>query len=752
MRSIILVLFTTILIGSPALIFGEDKGAKLGEITVSAGRLMVPTKETGETVYTGTELTKEGISLGGVRAMSNAWSSISILPGVNFRSPDPANMASTQMGISIRGVSGSLGSMSVEGIPIYGGNPIGPRTYTLDLENFDSIALYKGAVPPELGPGAGTRGGTLQLRPSWAREDFNINFSQFFGSYQHTKTFIRLDSGKIGNLATRHSLSYSYSEEQKWRGEGKIGPRNNVNYTLVQPIGSSFEFKLWANYNDIKHHKYRTLTYQQASDLNTYQKYDYNQEFTGNPKLDWNYYDYWTLKWTNHDIFGYLTAKLTDNIKLAIKPYYREEEKQDSSGSSSISGPKNSKNPGLQVSQWTVKRYGTLIEGTWTYGHITGLFGYQHEWQQWNDNPTKNYWINPDASLTFVGWGRYTRSTEKGYRYSPYLKISGSIDKLSWQAGMKYLKLKEGYNEGYITQFDSGGLPYAVREPKLDYGGQTYDALIPTAGISYALSENTEIYSSFGRTFQQPYAYMPIINLYYNLYTKFQKMGITMKDLFNDYKPEITENLDVGLRIRTNYLELYPTLFLSSHKNLWTPVTPGWKDPDNPSQPLKDPSNNQPVSYSTFVGRAKGYGFELATNIFLSDRISFFLNPAYTKLEYKGDITQRGIVFNTDGKQVVGVPSWTLSTGIIAKYKAFELCPILRYVSGTYSNLAFTERISSYHVFDLKAAYKIGNIGNLKNIRLSIEAYNLFDKKYIVDQGYYQGAPFTIYGSLMSNF
>ncbi len=57
MRSIILVLFTTILIGSPALIFGEDKGAKLGEITVSAGRLMVPTKETGETVYTGTELT-----------------------------------------------------------------------------------------------------------------------------------------------------------------------------------------------------------------------------------------------------------------------------------------------------------------------------------------------------------------------------------------------------------------------------------------------------------------------------------------------------------------------------------------------------------------------------------------------------------------------------------------------------------------------------------------------------------------------
>ncbi len=218
---VVMFLSLFFIFSSPA--FSETKDEKLEEIVVTGERILAPTKETAETVFTGMELTREGIKLGGTASSTNVWNAIGIFPGVMFESPDPANMASTQMAVRVRGVGGSLGSMSVEGIPIYGGNPIGPRTYILDLENFEGIALYKGAVPADLGPGAGTRGGTIQLRPLWAMDKFNLTLKQIVGSFNYTKSFIRLDSGKINNLGTKISLSYSYAEEEKWRVRVKLG-------------------------------------------------------------------------------------------------------------------------------------------------------------------------------------------------------------------------------------------------------------------------------------------------------------------------------------------------------------------------------------------------------------------------------------------------------------------------------------------------------------------------------------------------
>jgi hypothetical protein len=45
--------------------------------------------------------------------------------------------------------------MTVEGVPNWGGNPIGPRDYIYDTENFQGIAVYKGATPADLGTGVG---------------------------------------------------------------------------------------------------------------------------------------------------------------------------------------------------------------------------------------------------------------------------------------------------------------------------------------------------------------------------------------------------------------------------------------------------------------------------------------------------------------------------------------------------------------------------------------------------------------------
>lgn len=726
--------------------------AALGEIKVTEEKIIAPTKETTETVYTGVEVTKKGIELGGEPARSHVWKALSILPGVLFDSYDPANLSSTQFGIRVRGVSGGLGTMSVEGIPIYGGNPIGPRTYILDLENFTSLGFYKGVVPVELGSGTGTRGGTIELKPLWAKESFSIDLKQSLGMFEYKKSFVRIDSGKLNTYGTRFSFSYSFTEEEKWRGKGTLGPRDNLNFTFVQPIGDSLNLRVWFNYNNIPHHKYRSLSYAQASDLKNFRRYDYTTEFTGNPSVDWQFYEYNTLEWENKDLFAYLDYKFSDLISFQLKPYYREEEKNELSGSSSLSGPTGSK-PGVSEAGWTTKRYGLISQIFLKQNNFQGLLGYHYQASEWLDSKQENYWLNPNGSLTFVGWGRFTESKDKSPLYSPFLRLSGNMDMFNWQVGIKHLKTKDTQNEGYLTKYTATNVPYLAREPLLDYGGREYTAWLPSLGLSYTLGPTLEIYTSAGRTFQTPYAYMPLVNLYYNLYPKFKKMGITLDDLFKDYKPEITNNIDLGIRFRTDRFELYPTIYYSKHKNLNTPITPGWKDPDDPTKLLLDPTTKRPVSFNTFVGEATGYGLELGSNLALAENLHLFFNPSYVKMEYDEDIVSRGITYNVTGKQVVNVPKKMLSAGLIAKWYGFEIIPKLRYIGKSYGDLNYTEKIPGYTVADLGLSYTLDSIEKIqiKNLKFTLEVYNVLDKEYFVPN-YYPGVPFTVFGSIYFNF
>jgi len=726
--------------------FSEEM-KELPEVVVTAP--LIPTKEATETVYTGYEITEKGLKLKGEKGYTNLWDQISTLPGVIFQSTDPGNLM-FRGSVRVRGIDGSLGTMTVEGVPIYGGNPIGPRPNIVDLENFKSLALYKGSIPIELGTGVGTRGGVIALRPRWAEEKPGIVLKGDLGNHDYWRTYLRVDSGKIGPFETRFSISGSYAEEDKWKGKGEIGPRKNLNFTLVQPISERITFKLWSNYNKIDQYNYRSLSYAQAKDEDNYYHYDYNKEFTGNPQIDWQYYKFYKTIWENEDIYGFVDIKGTDWLKLEIKPYWRRERKGDWSGSKSVIGFKASK-PGVTLSTWTADRYGAIAQAVFEYKWLKAVLGYHYEENKWKDSISKNYWLNKDGSLTFVGWGRFTKSEDPTVTQSPYASISGSFGKLSLQAGVKYFDMREPKSEGYITKYTSNGTPYIDRYPLMDYGDRRYTHWSPSFGISYLFKPEFEAYLSAGRTFQRPYMYMPIINLYTRLYDKFAKLGISLSDLFKDYKSEETDNLDIGLRIRTEHFDLFPVVYFQRHRHLNTPVTPGWRDPDDPKKPLIDPSTGRPVSFNTFVGKAKGYGFELGSFFRITNYFYFFFNPSYVRLTYDGDITSQGTTYSVDGKQVVNVPKWSINAGAMLNYKGFEISPIYRYVGSSYGDLSTNEKIPSYSVWDLNISYNKENLGMLKDLRISLNFYNIFDKKYIIP-GYYFGAPFTVIGSIEFKF
>jgi len=108
------------------------------------------------------------------------------------------------------------------------------------------------------------------------------------------------------------------------------------------------------------------------------------------------------------------------------------------------------------------------------------------------------------------------------------------------------------------------------------------------------------------------------------------------------------------------------------------------------------------------------------------------------------------------------VPKWTVVSGLILKYKDFEVVPQMRYLGKRYGDCQHKEEIPSYAVFDVKLNYIKEKIGMLKGLKVSLEFDNIFNKKYVsvinaMDDAvsgttYGVGAPFTMRGSISFAF
>ncbi len=728
-------------------VFAGDEESRLSPVFVRGEKIVVPTKQTDEAVYTGQEITTKGIQLSGEKGKSSIYEVISILPGIVFEGIDPSNLATEQANIRIRGVRGYLGSMTVEGVPNYGGNPIGPRAYIYDTENFEGIAVYKGAVPADLGSSMGNRSGAIELHPLWAEKDFGLKASESMGMFDYKRSYVRLNSGSVGGAGTRFSLSYSYAAQKKWKGPGEIGPRDNFNFTFVQPIRKDFEIKVWGNLNEIEHNKYRYLTYGQLTDLGKNYRLDFNERLTAPLHL---YYEFNKEYHKNRDLLVSIKGSIGENIKISLKPYRSKEDANIWDGSQGITFNKQTK-PGAIKRIRDIEREGILADISCDLGVLKTSGGYHHESSDMNIYD-ENYWINPNGSLTYLGYGVFATSGTT-HISSPYIKFAGTLDRLNWQAGIKYFEFKDSDTQGYRTVPDVNGNPVIQPAPYLDRKGETYKIWLPTTGVSYKFDESSELYLSYGRNYIRPYAYMPILRTYNRLYNEFVKQGITLNELFKNRSIEQSDYIDIGLRFRKEIIELSPTVFLSRHKNLLTVVT----DPR-----VIDPQTNSPVNYQLNIGKANGYGLELGTNIFISDWLSFYVNPTFSKLTYDGNISFSGKELPTDGKQVVDVPKWIVGSGLIVKLGDFEIVPSMRFVGKRYGDSDHDEAISSYSVFDLKLNYHKDKWAFFKSVSVSLEVDNIFNKKYVsiinaMDDAvsgttYGVGSPFFINGRITFTF
>ncbi|MGQ9745976.1 MAG: TonB-dependent receptor [Dissulfurimicrobium sp.] len=702
----------------------EMSSMSLKEVVVTGEKIVIPTKQTNETVYTGSEITKKGLEIQGTKATTSIYEAIDILPGISVEGIDPYGLAAEQKHIRTRGVRGYLGAMTVEGVPNYGIAPIGPREYIYDTENLESIAVYKGAVPADLGTGVGARGGAIELRPRWPKKDFTFNLQQGIGENNYTRTFLRVDSGNLPSLGTAFATSYSYTEANKWKGPGDLGPRNNICFMVSQPIGDKDIIKIWYNYNDLKQNLYRPLTYRETKELSDNYYKDYHDSLRGTKDWDIYYYNYNRGEYTNYDILGEIPLSLSDSVRVTFKPYYSKEDTDILNGTVSQGGI-------IQKRVRDLERYGAISKIDWKFLGATMSAGY---WFESSDMLIRNKMYDP-VSFNFKGYGISIKSDDNGIVHSPYLKLAGSIGNFDWQMGLKYFYYKEPSSEGYIFSPSSHKL---VKASDLYREKKEYDEVLPTLGVSYHPSDFLSFYTSYSRNYIRPYAYIPLINTYNQNRSKFQAAGVNLNNLFNGYDMETSDTYELGARLSHNWIDISLVGFYSKHDNLLTTVY--------------DPRVK--VSYYQNVGEATGYGVELETNIYVTDFLTVFFNPTYTILTYDNDLTYQGITMNTKNKQVVDTPKWCVKSGIILTYKDFEAVAKIKYLAERYGDVKHKEKIDDYVVSDLKIGYTMKHLSLIDNLTLSLEFTNIFDKKYVsvIDAmddtregsaSYYVGAPRT---------
>ncbi len=712
---------------------GHKDVMTMEELTVTSDPIIQPTRQADETVYTGTEITTKGIESQGAKARTSVYESMDVLPGVNVESADQFGLGAEQRNVRVRGVKGYFGALTVLGVPNYGGNPIGPRDYLYDMENFQSVSVYKGAVPANIGTGVGSRGGAVVLKPLWPTEDFGLKLSQNLGSDSYQRSFVRMDSGTLPRTGTRLSASYSYSEAEKWKGPGETGPRDNLNIALTQDFGDLVEAKLWVNHNQLDQDLYRALRFEQADKLSDFQDFDFNSRLSGDPAQDISYYKYNRGSYENTDVLGVVNITPSDSLRLTLKPYLSREDSEIYEGTQARGGV-------VQKREREIDREGAISELSWDKGGVQSVVGYLFERSDM-DISSRDYLPVSDG-LAYRGAGIVASPSGDNYVHSPYVKLSGSLGSLDWQAGLKYFYYDEASSQGYIDA--DGSLQRAA---DLDREARTYDMFLPTAGLGYWASDSIYLHASYGKNFVRPYAYMPIVATYNNNRKDFQDQGVTLNDLFDGYDMEESDNFDLGVRYSTPWCEIAPTLFYAEHSNLLTPVF--------------DPRVNQ--TYYQNVGEATSYGLDLETSFFLHDNLTLFINPTYTVMEYEDDITFQGETLDTEGNQVIDTPELMVRGGLIFNWKDLELIPSVRYTGRRYGDVAHNERIDSYTTVDVQATYTLEKAVRDRDLKLSLELNNILDEEYIssitamdYNQGgeasYYVGAPFSAVVSASVDF
>ncbi|WP_428737977.1 TonB-dependent receptor [Sulfurimonas sp.] len=666
----------------------------------------------------------------------NPYKAISLEAGVDIRTNDPFGMSVTH---KIRGKADRNIGETLEGLPLKGIGPGGGLSTMVDIENIKSISIEKGAIKADSGFGYGSDNGMVNMQMKRPLNEFSAELKQAFGSYNFSKTYLRVDSGEVANTA-KFFLSGSYTQADKFKGEGKSPKRKNFAFGVASTSDQKIKWEIYGIYNDEQKHSYKGLTYDQSKDLSRYKDADYNTELTGDATSDAQYYDHNKQDFQTYTLFAKVEVPLSLDDTVSFRPYFLNDKGYSYSSS------------GNKVIDWIVDHdtFGAVLEYTHTFDNAKVKAGYWYQEDEPPGPPTSRK-LRTGDDLEFIKWERIIKVRQNHKFSAPFLTYEQTFGNTIVEAGLKYLWLTSpslvSYNTTGIGDVSYEEALTQVSDIDFKLRANTYEIFLPNIGVTHFLNENSSLKASYGRNYNTPsYGFGGSMIKYFTS-SAVNKDLAKMQEMWAALKPEESDNFDLGYKyegLKTNFAS---TLFYSQVKNVG----------GNFYDPILD------YTYQQNTAKAESYGLELSGAYNFSPTLLLRGAATYNHYAFTTDIeSSSGAYIQTKGNQLPDVPLFFANISAEYSLAGYKIVPIVRYLGKRYVDVEHQYTIDPHYLMDI-SINKEFILTKDQSLQLSLACTNLFDKAYIStfsaselnvkpDISYTVGAPRTVFGSVSYKF
>lgn len=637
---------------------------------------------------------------------SSPFKAVAAAPSVSFQSADPQGLSETgyHETIRIRGVgqTGPSSSRNIDDLPLTV-NPGGSKGI-LDMENVSAIDLYRGAAPVDKSLGFSNLPGKIDLktRAPESRLATEANFTG--GSDDFRRFFLRQDMGRHGSVSG--FVSGSYSAGDKWKGEGDF-ERQNLFAGLALDGGDAWGMELYAGYNQDERDNYRFFSYALASDFSNYER-----DWSSDPsKVDYQGYN--RQEFTDRFIYANLHARLAEGVELSIKPYYLTE-----SGDYWFSSINSTDATKSRVIDWMIEHdnLGVLTRLDWQLApgqRLTPGLWVQTQEPPGPPSTQKKYKVTA-SGLVFDGW-QVLADNDSHQLISPFLSYLGTFDRLSVEAGLRYVDLRLGeltaYNAtGAAAKLADADAARAVGgvDAMASADAKTFDEWLPYLGLSWRLDPATRVFTRLGRSYGLDVNLFPY---YYAQKSQFVAKGVSLQSLWDRLELETADNIDLGLAYERDDWSVGLTSFYARHANKQSTIY--------------DPGIG--VRYPWNIADAERYGIELEGTWRITPAWRLSGNYTWNRFSYLDDLALSSrATIGTEGKQVVDTPEHMLKLGLYYEQPVWGAGVSLSYIGERYGDVLNEERVDAVTLVDASAHYKLS-----KALTVKLEVLNLFDEEYI---------------------
>jgi iron complex outermembrane receptor protein len=737
--------------------------------------------------------TNSAVEMSGVQAQKilpgiSPLKAIQTLPGVLYATADPWGNNEQNESLVVHGFTTQQLGYTMDGVPL-GDQQYGPYnglspSRALTSENVKAVQLESGAG--SLGVASTSNlGGVIQTFSSDPMDHFGVDVRETAGSYDTSRTFLRLDSGDIGDGFEGY-LSYLHQNQRAWDFDGyQHGDQLNLKVVRANDVGkftfyADWNSKVEPNEDSVSVGNQQTPAGQgfvpytrpflypnlpaaiaslqtnpaqpgtppvaQGNNFSNYHSAAQREDALTYAQYDWNIDP--NIIWSNQVYFHHVTGRgiVAGPVNNAGLPalfatYFPG---QVVGGSSSSTGSLTNlvnlfggQGYEVRTTEYRINRFGERSTLDWKLGDHDIEFG---AWYERNASRTGRRWYPFSASsddLTPYDVPRNPLLTQYDVSIRTddlqfHLQDSWHIAPgLTLQAGFK-TSLQTAGNNVITNQRNAPGVAVPVVFPQGTISSNGW--FLPQVGATWDATEHEQFFMNVQENYRQTIPYAAGSSFYGS-----SPFSLGTQAAFNTFKntvhPERSWTYELG--VRTQYDLDWGVLtgidgqanyyHVDFHNRLFNVA----------------PFNlfNPPPSVLVNVGSVTTDGVDVAATLHFGDHFQFYDAISYNSSAYSSNYTQGAtaggapVVVAIAGKQVPITPDWMNKFIASTTWGNFEAQVNGDYVGRRYATYLNDIAIPGQFQVGLEASYTFDDIGVdwVKRFKISGNITNLTDMTGVAD-------------------